>query len=130
MDFFENFLSILFFTLWFMIVIAFFVVVIRIIMDIFRDGELSGWGKTGWLIFVVLLPVIGSIVYLFARGAGMARRDAQDAAAVREAQREYTRGVVEEVGGPAGQIKAAKDLLDSGTITQEEYDALKAKALS
>ena len=130
MDFFENFLEILFFTLWFMIVIAFFVVVIRIIMDIFRDHALSGWGKTGWLLLVVIFPVIGSIVYLFARGTGMARRDARDAAAIRDAQREYTKGLVEEVGGAAGQIKAAKELLDAGTITQEEYDALKAKALS
>ncbi|GIG54017.1 SHOCT domain-containing protein [Demequina activiva] len=130
MDFFANFLEILFFTLWFMIVIAFFVVVIRIIMDIFRDEDLSGWGKTGWLLLVVILPVIGSIIYLFARGSGMARRDARDAAAIRDAQREYTKGVVQEVGGPAGQIKAAKELLDAGTITQEEYEALKAKALS
>ena len=130
MDFFANFLEILFFTLWFMIVIAFFVVVIRIIMDIFRDESLSGWGKTGWLLLVVILPVIGSIIYLFARGSGMARRDARDAAAIRDAQREYTKGVVEEVGGPAGQIKAAKELLEAGTITQQEYETLKAKALS
>ncbi|WP_234988080.1 SHOCT domain-containing protein [Demequina sp. NBRC 110056] len=130
MDFFANFFSILLWTLWFMIVIAFFVVVIRIILDIFRDSELSGWGKTGWLILVILLPALGALIYLFARGKGMASRDAQDAAAIRDAQREYTRGVVEEVGGAAGQIKAAKELLDAGTITQEEYDALKAKALS
>jgi len=129
-DFFANFLQILLWTLWIMIIITFFVVVIRIIMDIFRDTELSGWGKTGWLLFVILLPALGAIVYLFARGNGMARRDAKDAAAIRDAQREYTKGVVEEVGGAAGQIKAAKELLDAGTITQDEYEALKAKALA
>ncbi|MFV0634612.1 SHOCT domain-containing protein [Demequina sp.] len=129
MEFFENFLAILFFTLWIMIVIAFFVVVIRIIFDIFRDKDLSGWGKTGWLLLVILIPCLGSIIYLLARGRGMAHRDAQAAANVREAQREYTRGLVEEVGGPAGEIKAAKELLDAGAITAEEFEALKAKAL-
>ncbi|WP_234983319.1 SHOCT domain-containing protein [Demequina sp. NBRC 110053] len=130
MDFFANFIDVLLWTFWFMIMIAFFVVVIRIILDIFRDSDLSGWGKTGWLILVILLPALGAIIYLFARGKGMAARDAQDVRAVRDAQREYTRGVVEEVGGSAGQIKAAKELLDAGTITQEEFDTLKAKALS
>lgn len=131
MDFFENFLSILFFTLWIMIVIAFFVVIIRIIMDIFRDSGLSGWGKTGWLILVIVFPVIGGLIYLFARGRGMAERDAADATAIREAQKEYTKGLIDEVSsGPAAEIKAAKELLDAGTITQDEYEALKAKALA
>ena len=129
MEFFENFLAILFFTLWIIVVVAFFVVVVRIIIDIFRDESLSGWGKTGWVVFVVLLPVIGSIVYLFARGSGMAMRDAQDAKAAREAQVAYTKGLIGEAGA-AGEIKAAKELLDSGAINQDEFDAIKAKALA
>ncbi|MFW7415447.1 PLDc N-terminal domain-containing protein [Demequina sp. SO4-18] len=130
MEFFENFISIIFYTLWFMIVISFFVVVIRIIVDVFRDESLSGWSKTAWIALIVVLPVIGSIVYLLARGKDMARRDVRDATAMRAAQVEYTKGLMAEAGGPAGQIRAAKELLDAGTIDEDEYLALKAKALS
>ncbi|WP_062137601.1 SHOCT domain-containing protein [Demequina aestuarii] len=129
MDFFENFVSILLFTLWIMVMITFFVIVIRIIMDVFRDHDLSGWGKAGWLIFIVVVPVLGSIVYLLARGKGMAQRDVAAAHAIREAQVDYTKGLIDEAGGPAGQIRAAKELLDAGAITPPEYEALKAKAL-
>ncbi|MFW2512528.1 SHOCT domain-containing protein [Demequina sp. SO4-13] len=130
MDFFEGFLSILMYTLWFMIVISFFVIVIRIILDVFRDPELSGWGKAGWLVLIVLLPVLGSVVYLLARGKGMAMRDVEAAKAVREAQVDYTKGLMDEAGGAAGQIRAAKELLDARVITPDEYERLKAKALA
>lgn len=129
MEFFENFLAILMFTLWIFVIVAFFVVIIRIIMDIFRDKDLGGWGKTLWVLFVIFLPVLGALVYLIARGKGMARRDAQQAADVHQAQVEYTKGLINEANGPATEIKAAKDLLDSGAISQEEFDAIKAKAL-
>lgn len=130
MEFFENILSIVMYTLWFMVVITFFVIVIRIIMDVFRDRTLSGWGKTGWLILIALLPVLGSIVYLLARGKGMAQRDAATAHAIREAQVGYTKGLMDEAAGPAGQIRVAKELLDAGTITTAEYETLKSKALA
>lgn len=131
MDFFSNFMSVLFYTLWFMIFISFIFVLIRIIMDVFRDKDLSGWGKTGWLIFIILLPILGALVYLFARGAGMAARDAKDAAEMRAAQLEYTKGLVGEAGGSAAAaIAQGKELLDAGAITEEEYAALKAKALA
>ena len=83
MDFLENFVSIMLYTLWIMVMISFFVIVIRIIMDVFRDRDLSGWGKAGWLIFIALVPVLGSIVYLLARGKGMAQRDVAAAQAIR-----------------------------------------------
>ncbi|WP_236683081.1 SHOCT domain-containing protein [Demequina globuliformis] len=129
MDFFASILDILFLTLWIFVMVAFFVVIIRIIMDIFRDQELGGLGKTLWTIFVILLPVLGALIYLIARGRGMSRRDAQQAASVHAAQVEYTKNLMSEAG-PAGEIKAAKELLDSGAISQEEFEALKAKALS
>jgi energy-coupling factor transporter transmembrane protein EcfT len=129
MDFFTNFLSILFYTLWIMIMIAFIILVIRIIVDIFRDEALSGFGKVGWLLLIALLPALGAIIYLVARGQGMANRDLADAKRVREAQVAYTQGLMGEAGA-AGEIKAAKELLDGGAITQEEFDALKAKALA
>ncbi|WP_236683729.1 SHOCT domain-containing protein [Demequina flava] len=128
MDFFENFLSILFFTLWIFVMVAFFFVIIRIIMDVFRDSELGGFGKTLWTIFVIFLPVIGALVYLIARGKGMSRRDATQAAEMRAAQVEYTKDLMTEAGS-ASEIKAAKELLDSGAITQDEFEALKAKAI-
>ncbi|WP_236683208.1 SHOCT domain-containing protein [Demequina sediminicola] len=128
MDFFADFLSILLFTLWIFVMVAFFVVIIRILMDIFRDHDLGGFGKTLWVLFVIFLPVLGALVYLIARGKGMAKRDADQAAQVHKAQVEYTKGLMSEAGG-ASEIKAAKELLDSGAITQEEFDALKAKAI-
>ncbi|MDN4480404.1 SHOCT domain-containing protein [Demequina muriae] len=130
MEFLENFVSIMLYTLWIMVMISFFVIVIRIIMDVFRDRDLSGWGKAGWLILIALVPVLGSVIYLLARGTGMARRDVAAAQAIREAQVDYTKGLIEEAGGAAGQIRAAKELLDAGAITAAEYEALKAKALS
>lgn len=130
MEFFENLLQIVFYTLWIMIVISFFVIVVRIIMDVFRDRDLGGFGKAAWLVLIVLVPILGSILYLLARGAGMARREAQAALAVRDAQVEYAKGLMDEAGGAAGQIRAAKDLLDSGAISAEEYSTLKAKALA
>lgn len=128
-DFFGNFFSILWFSLWFTIVIAFWFLVIRIILDIFRDPSLGGGAKTLWVIVVILFPALGALIYLLTRGEGMYKRDATQAKAMREAQVEYTKGLVAEASGPAGEIKAAKDLLDSGAITQAEFDTLKAKAL-
>lgn len=127
--FFENFLDVLFFTLWIMIFMAFIFVVIRIISDVFRDDQLSGWGKTWWVIFIIFLPILGSLVYLFARGNGMAQRDAAEAKAVRAAQREYTQELIAE-SGASTQIAKAKELLDAGAINQAEFEALKAKALA
>jgi len=123
-----SFLDILFWTLWISIFIAFIFLVIRILVDIFRDKTTGGFAKTIWVLFVILLPVLGSIVYLFARGQGMALRDLEEAKVQRAAQIEYTRGLVGEAGA-SSEIKAAKELLDSGAITQAEFDALKAKVI-
>lgn len=130
MDFLSDFLSILLFTLWIFIFIGFLIVVFRIVIDIFRDRTTNGWVKALWLILIFLLPALGSLIYLIARGKGMAERDYESAQAVRSAQVEYTKGLVAEATGPAAEIKAAKELLDAGTITEAEYAALKAKALA
>ncbi len=129
MDFLANFFSFMFLTLWIVIWISFIVVVFRIIVDVFRDTSLSGGVKALWVAFVVIFPIIGALSYLISRGQGMAQRDMKDAAAIREAQVEYTRGLMNEAG-PSAEIKAGKDLLDSGAISQAEFDALKAKALA
>ncbi|WP_062290730.1 SHOCT domain-containing protein [Demequina phytophila] len=129
MDFFANFLNILLWSLWFFIWISFIFLVIRFVIDVFRDKSIGVFAKILWTLLLVLLPVLGALIYIFARGKGMAERDVADAEAMRAAQVEYTKGLMSEAG-PAGEIKAAKDLLDSGAITAEEYEAIKAKALA
>lgn len=129
MDFLKDFANVLLFTLWIMIFISFIFLVVRIIADVFRDSTLSGVSKALWLLFIIVFPILGSLVYLFSRGTGMAARDAAQASAVRAAQVEYTKGLMGEAGA-ASEISQAKELLDSGAITQAEFDALKAKVLA
>ncbi|MGD9571518.1 MAG: SHOCT domain-containing protein [Thermoleophilia bacterium] len=100
-----------------------------IVVDLFRDHELSGWAKAGWIIFLLVLPIIGILVYLIARGKGMAIRAAKQQEKARAEFDTYVKDVA-GAGGPAQEIAAAKSLLDTGAITQEEFDALKAKALA
>jgi hypothetical protein len=109
--------------------IVFFVILFQVVFDLFRDHELSGWAKAGWLLFIVVLPYLGLFVYLIVRGRGMAERSAQQQAAGQKAMDEYIRTTAGGGGGPASEIAAAKSLLDSGAITQEEFDALKRKSL-
>jgi predicted ferric reductase len=117
---------------WFIIItyafVAYLVVLFHIIGDIFRDRELSGIAKAAWFVALCFLPFITAIVYLIARGRGMAERSAQRAAAQQSAQDAYIR----EVSGrttPSDQIAQARALFDAGVISQSEYDALKTKAL-
>ncbi|MDN4475996.1 SHOCT domain-containing protein [Demequina sp. SYSU T00192] len=128
MDFFENFLNILLWSLWFFIWISFIFLIIRFVFDVFRDEKLSVFGKILWTLALVLLPILGALIYIFARGRGMAERDVEAAKSMRSAQVEYTKGLMTEAGS-AGEIKAAKELLDAGAITPEEFETLKAKAL-
>lgn len=100
-----------------------------IVVDLFRDHEISGWGKAGWLIFLLVLPIIGALVYLIARGQGMAERAHKQQQAARAEFDTYVKDVAGS-GGPAQEIAAAKGLLDSGAISEDEYAALKAKALA
>lgn len=128
MDFFADFFMILMWSLYIAIWISFLFLVIRFVMDVFRDPGLSVGGKIGWTLLLVILPIIGALIYIFARGKGMAERDMATAKEMRAEQVEYTKGLMSEAGA-AGEIKAAKELLDAGTITPEEFAALKAKAL-
>ncbi|HMN98378.1 MAG TPA: SHOCT domain-containing protein [Miltoncostaeaceae bacterium] len=108
--------------------IAVLVIFFQVVIDIFRSHDLSGWAKTGWLIFIVILPLIGLLVYIGVRGRTMAERAAKDqldrADAIRKAQ-----GIAAP-GTPADEIAKAKDMLDSGVIDQAEFDQLKKKALA
>ncbi len=98
-----------------------------IIGDIFRDRSLSGFAKAVWFIFLIFVPILTALVYLIARGGGMAERDAETVRRYKSAQDDYIKSVAGT--SPADQIAQAKSLLDSGAISQAEYDQLKAKAL-
>lgn len=114
---------------WSFVFISYLMVVFTIIGDIFRDHALNGWLKAVWIIFLVFLPFLTALVYLIARGQGMAERRAEDLGALREAQTAYIRETA-GTASPADDISKAKSLLDSGAITPGEYETLKAKALA
>jgi hypothetical protein len=117
--------------LWTMILffawVAWIWIAITVFVDIFRRRDISGWGKAGWVVFVIVLPFLGVLVYLIAQHDGMRERGAKQAEAQRAAFDEYVR---EAAGGSAAEIAKAKELLDAGTISQAEFDSIKAKALS
>jgi uncharacterized membrane protein len=115
----------MFFTIF--VFFAWLMALFSIIGDLFRDRALSGWAKAVWLLFLIFVPFLTALVYLIARGSGMAERAASQAKAQKSATDDYIRSVS---GGAAGEIAQAKALLDAGTITQAEFDALKAKALA
>jgi general stress protein CsbA len=116
---------ILFFT-W----VAWIWILIVIFTDLFRRRDVSGWGKAAWVVFLIVLPFLGALVYLIAQHDGMAQRQADAARGQKAEMDEYVRSVAGSGGGPAAEIDKAKQLLDSGAINQTEFDALKAKALA
>jgi hypothetical protein len=109
--------------------VIWFWILIRVFVDVFRRHDISGWGKAGWVVLCIVVPFLGVLIYLIAHGQDMGKRDIEQARAQRAQFDDYVKSVAVEDGG-AAQIAQAKSLLDSGTITQEEYDRLKAKALS
>ena len=116
--------SMLVFFLW----ITWFWLLITVFSDIFRRDDLSGMGKTGWIIFTIVLPFLGVFVYLITQGDKMTKRNVEHAQAQRAQFDDYVRETAG--GGAAAEIEKAKALLDSGAITQAEFDALKQKALA
>jgi hypothetical protein len=117
--------------LWTMLVIFLWIIwfwlLITVFADLFRRRDISGWVKTIWIIFVILVPFLGVFVYLIAQHDGMAERNIKQIQAQQAATDDYIRSVS---GGAAGEIEKAKGLLDSGAITQAEFDAIKQKALA
>jgi hypothetical protein len=121
--------------LWSLLIIYFFffyfLVLFRILADLFTDPEVSAVGKTGWVIFLLFFPIIAMIVYLIARGQRMSERAIARAKAQNEEQQEYIRQVAgSSKPDPAAQIAKGHELLNSGAITPQEFDALKVKALA
>lgn len=105
---------------------AYVVILFSILTDLFRDHRTSGWAKAVWVFFLFVLPIIGEMVYLIVRGRGMVERSARADRRYRAAEDAYIRGVA---GTPSlDDLATAKSLLDSGTITDEEYRVLAARA--
>jgi hypothetical protein len=104
-------------------------IAITVLIDVFRNHDTSGWVKALWVIFIIVLPFLGVLVYLLVNNRGMTQRRARDVA---QSQAQFDEAVRQAAGsgGAAGEIEKAKQLLDSGTIDQAEFDALKAKALA
>jgi hypothetical protein len=113
------------FALWMFYVIAMLYVVILVIVDLFRDHALNGWLKAVWIIFLVFVPFLTALIYLIARGKGMAERAGAGRGTVPESD-DYR---PQASANPADDIAKAKALLDAGTISQGEFEALKSKAL-
>jgi hypothetical protein len=120
--------------LWSMFVFFAFVIwiwlLITVFSDIFRRHDVSGWGKAGWIVLLIVLPYLGVFIYLIANGKGMAERRIKDASAAQAQFDSYVRDVASEGGGAAAEIERAKQLLDSGAIDQQEFNAIKQKALA
>jgi ABC-type multidrug transport system fused ATPase/permease subunit len=114
---------------WFYILFACIWIFITIIIDLFRDHTLNGWGKALWVVFLIVAPFLAALIYLIARGQGMTQRELERRGQAQSEANNYIRSVA-STSSPASEIESAKKLLDSGAVTQAEYDALKAKALA
>lgn len=117
---------------WFIVItfafVAYLMILFSIITDLFRDHQLNGWWKALWIVCLIVFPLITALVYVIARGKGMAQRQAGTYEAARKEQEAYIRQVAGETN-PADQIAKAKAMYDAGTINQQEYESLKKKAL-
>jgi uncharacterized membrane protein YcjF (UPF0283 family) len=117
--------------LWTMIIffawVAWIWIAITVFVDIFRRHDIGGFAKAAWVVFVIVVPFLGVLVYLIAQHDGMRERSVKQAQAQQAAFDDYVR---ETAGGSAAEIAKAKELLDAGTISQAEFDAIKAKAVS
>jgi general stress protein CsbA len=117
--------------LWTMIIffawVAWIWIAITVFADVFRRHDINGWAKAAWVVLVIVLPFLGVLIYLISQHEGMRERSVKEADTQKAAFDQYVR---EAAGGSAAEIAKAKELLDSGTISQAEFDAIKAKAVS
>ncbi|TFB48407.1 SHOCT domain-containing protein [Cryobacterium tagatosivorans] len=127
MDFWASFWDFVGFFFWTMVLVSYLYVLFAVIADVFRDREMSGWGKAGWLILMLFVPVLTMLVYIVARGPGMAERQMRSSEQARASTEQYIRNVASS--SPAQEISQAKTLLDSGAISASEFEAIKSRAL-
>ena len=115
--------------LWAFVFTCYLIVLFQVFGDLFRDRDLSGWWKAVWIIFLIIAPFLSVLIYVIARGTGMAERRQESLGGGRRDEEVYVPPPVMKIDNPAGQIATAQQLLDSGTISQTEFDQLKQKAL-
>lgn len=126
----DSFWDFIWYTLVIFAFVAYLITLWYIIGDLFRNKAASGWAKAIWMIFLILLPYLTAIIYLIANGKGMAERQQKAAGEAKAQADEYIRSVAGHTApSPTQQITEAKQLLDSGVISQEEFEKVKAKAL-
>ena len=117
--------------LWTMIIffawVAWIWIAITVLSDVFRRHDIGGWGKAAWVVLVIAVPFLGVLIYLIAEHEGMRDRSVKQVQAQQQAFDQYVR---EAAGGSAAEIAKAKELLDSGAISQDEFEAIKRKALA
>ena len=124
----NSFWDFFWFIISFFLLMAYLMVLFQIIGDLFRDKDVSGGIKAVWVFFLIFLPILTSLVYLIAKGHKMTERNIAAVQSAQHSQEEYIRSV--SGGGSAAEIARAKELLDSGAISAEEFEKLKAKALT
>lgn len=123
--FLDVFWTIIIFFAW----VIFIWIAVTVLIDVFRRHDISGWAKAAWVVLIIVLPFLGVLLYLILNHEGMNERRAKDTQAAQSQFDDYVRRTAGS-GGPASEIEKAKQLLDSGAITQQEFDSLKAKALA
>jgi hypothetical protein len=130
-DIHTQFGDVLLWSFWFFIWISAIFIWFRCLFDMFSDSTLSGWAKAGWAVLLIFVPWVGALIYLIARGRSMTERRMQAISEAEQAQRSYIQQVASSSAkSPADEIASAKALVDSGAITQQEFEALKAKILA
>jgi Short C-terminal domain/Phospholipase_D-nuclease N-terminal len=125
-----SFLEVIGSIFWFMLLVAWFWLMIVVITDLFRDQDLSGWAKALWCLFVVLLPWLGVLMYLIVRGRSMNERALRASQESEKAFRGYVREAAGSGASVADELSKLADLRDRGVITAADYDSAKAKLLS
>lgn len=128
MSFWDSFWNIFWLFFWGFAMFSYLLVLFHVVADLFRDRSLPGWSKAIWVVCMFFLPFLTVLVYLVARGPGMAARQAASVQAAQEATEEYVRGLAGT--SPSDEITKARALLDAGTITEPEFTALKERALA
>ncbi|WP_436791277.1 PLDc N-terminal domain-containing protein [Yinghuangia sp. YIM S10712] len=126
-------LDVFFTTMWVFLWILWFFLLFRVLTDLFRDDEVSGWGKAGWAVFLVVLPFLGVFVYLVVRGPEMGMREAAHAKRSEQAFREYVRDAAAETtweAGPTSELERLARLRSNGDISEAEYERLKARVMT
>ncbi|MDI2126518.1 SHOCT domain-containing protein [Yinghuangia seranimata] len=132
-------LNVFFTTMWIFLWILWFFLLFRVLSDLFRDDEVSGWGKAGWAVFLICLPFLGVLVYLIARGKGMGMREMARAQKNEEEFRAYVRDAAAEgqegqattwKASPVDELSRLAELKSRGDISEEEYQRMKAKVMA